>query len=101
MFVLAFRLQDWNALKFLRIFGYHSLYIYVMHVIITAAVRLTLIIIFHVTNPIIILFTSIIFGIIIPIMFYNVLVKNGPLWFLFSFQKKEETKVKTLTAEVR
>ena len=102
MFVLAFRLQDWNILKFLRIFGYHSLYIYVMHVIITAAVRLSLIIIFHETNPIVLLFTSIIFGIIIPIVFYNTLVKNGPFWFLFSFQRKDTgARVKPLTAEVK
>jgi fucose 4-O-acetylase-like acetyltransferase len=102
MFVLAFRLQDWNVLKFLRIFGYHSLYIYVMHVIVTAAVRLSLIIIFHVTNPIILLFTSIFFGIIIPIVFYNTLVKNGPFWFLFSFKRRQTTgKVQSLTAEVK
>jgi fucose 4-O-acetylase-like acetyltransferase len=92
MFVLAFRLQDWNVFKFLRVFGYHSLYIYVMHVIITAGVRLTLIIIFHITNPIALLFTSILFGIILPIIFYNTLVKNGPFWFLFSYNKNKTVK---------
>jgi fucose 4-O-acetylase-like acetyltransferase len=91
MFVLAFKLQDWKSLRFIRIIGYHSLYIYVMHVIVTAAIRLTLIIIFGINDPIILLVTSITFGIIIPIMFYNLVVKNGPGWFLFNFRKTPKT----------
>ncbi|MBA2746245.1 MAG: acyltransferase [Flavisolibacter sp.] len=90
MFVLAFRLQDWKILKFLRIVGYHSLSIYVMHVIVTASVRLSLIIIFGIRDPFVLLFTSIAMGIIIPILFYNLLIKNGPAWFLFSFSRDHE-----------
>jgi len=36
MFVLAFRMQAWGIAKFLRVLGYHSLYIYVMHVFVVA-----------------------------------------------------------------
>jgi fucose 4-O-acetylase-like acetyltransferase len=90
MFVLAFKLQDWQAFKFLRIIGFHSLYIYVMHVIITAAIRLTLIIIFGIANPLVLLVTSITFGIVIPILFYNLVVKDGPGWFLFNYRKNNK-----------
>jgi hypothetical protein len=87
MFVLAFRLQQLNTLKALRVLGYHSLYIYVMHVIITAFVRLSLIIIFGITNPFVLLCTSIIFGVTVPVIAYNTLINKGPLWFLFSWKK--------------
>src|SRR5258708_30684020 len=40
MFVLSFRLQSLKILAFLRILGFHSLYIYIMHVIVAAGVRL-------------------------------------------------------------
>jgi fucose 4-O-acetylase-like acetyltransferase len=90
MFILCFRLQSIRFLSFLRILGFHSLYIYVMHVIISASIRLSLIIVFHMKNPIILLFSSMTIGLIIPILFYNYFIKDGPLWFLFSFRKKEE-----------
>lgn len=93
MFILAFHLQMLKTLSFLRILGYHSLHIYVMHVIITAAVRLSLIILFHITNPIPLLLISIFFGITLPVLFYNFLVKDGPFWFLFSYKKKKNEPV--------
>lgn len=93
MFILAFRLQNLKILSFLRILGYHSLYIYVSHVIVTAFVRLSLIIVFETANPILILCISIFLGIVIPIMFYNLLVKNGPLWWLFSYRRKKNNPV--------
>lgn len=89
MFILAFRLQSWKVLPFLRILGYHSLYIYVMHVIITAFTRLSLIVFFGITNPVVLLCISIFFGVTIPIMFYNLLIKDNILWFLFSYHKRK------------
>ena len=92
MFIVAFYLQKLNILRFLRVLGYHSLYIYVMHVIITAAVRLSMIHALGITNPVVLLFCSVFVGITVPIIFYNYLVKDGPLWFLFSYKaKKKET----------
>jgi fucose 4-O-acetylase-like acetyltransferase len=89
MFILAFRLQELNVLRFLRILGFHSLYIYVMHVIITAFVRLSLIIIFGITDPVALLLTSMTMGIIIPIAVYNLCIKNNFGWFLFSYKHPE------------
>lgn len=95
MFILAFHLQKLQVAKFLRVLGYHSLYIYVMHVIITACVRLSLIILFHISNPIVLLTCSIVAGVILPVLIYNFLVKDGPLWFLFTYKRKRpETPVR-------
>jgi fucose 4-O-acetylase-like acetyltransferase len=92
MFILAFHLQRLKIFSFLRILGYHSLQIYVMHVIVTAFVRLSLIIVFHVTNPIALLFTSIAIGVIVPVLFYNWFIKDGPLWFMFPLKKARQNK---------
>src|SRR4029079_8721761 len=71
MFILAFHLQKLKILSFLRILGYHSLQIYVMHVIVTAFIRLSLIIVFHIKDPVALLFTSIAIGVVVPVLFYN------------------------------
>jgi uncharacterized membrane protein YcfT len=89
-------MQSWDTLRFLRVIGYHSLYIYVTHVFVAALVRLALT---HlgIHNPFVLLFTGIFFSIIIPILFYNLLVVDGPLWWLFSF-RKEKPKPKPVPA---
>jgi hypothetical protein len=93
MFILAFRLQTWNILRFLRVIGYHSMYIYVMHVMVAAASRAVLMKVFHITNPFILLTFIIFFAVTIPIIFYNLLINDNILWFLFSYRRKKEAKV--------
>jgi fucose 4-O-acetylase-like acetyltransferase len=87
MFVLAFRLQYWNILRFLRVIGYHSLYIYMMHVLVIAFVRIVLTNFLGVHQPLILLFCGIISGIILPIIFYNFMIRENIGWFLFSLHK--------------
>lgn len=87
MFVLAFRMQSWKVLPFLRVLGYHSLQIYVMHVIFTAAVRLALIIFFGVDSAVFLLVTGIVTGLVLPIIIYNLFIKDGVAWFLFTFRR--------------
>jgi fucose 4-O-acetylase-like acetyltransferase len=87
MFVLAFRMQSWGFWPFLRVLGFHSLFIYVMHVIIAAFVRAILTKIFHIHNPFILLFGGIAIGVTTPVIIYNLWIKDGPLWFLFSPKK--------------
>lgn len=88
MFVLAFRLQSLNILSWLRIIGYHSLYIYVMHVLVAAFVRIVCTHYLGIHEPVILLFTGIFFGLIVPVVFYNLVVKDNAGWFLFSYRKK-------------
>ncbi|TDX01900.1 acyltransferase family protein [Dinghuibacter silviterrae] len=87
MTILAFLLQRYNVANWLRIFGYHSLYIYVIHVMVAAVVRNITLHVFHIHQVHVVLLTGIFFGITIPVFFYNYLVKDGPLWFLFYFRK--------------
>lgn len=89
MFVLAFRLQQLRVLSFLRVLGYHSLYIYVMHVIVSASTRLGLIIVFGISDPVVLLTASIAMGVIVPIVVYNLLIKDSYGWFLFCFHRKK------------
>jgi fucose 4-O-acetylase-like acetyltransferase len=89
MFILSFRLEIWKVFTFLRVIGYHSLYIYVMHVMVTAGARVVLTRVFGFHDPVILLATCIFFGVTIPIVFYNLLIKDNVFWFLFSFRKRK------------
>lgn len=92
MFKLSFLLQRWKILSFLRILGYHSLYIYVIHVIVTGFIRLIVPHALDIHNSTILLFTGIFFGVTIPVIFYNLLVKDNMGWFLFTFRKRRPKK---------
>lgn len=87
MFVLAFRLQSWNVARFLRVVGFHSLYIYVTHVLASAFVRMFLMRIVGIHDPTLLLACGIVAGIILPIVFYNLVAENRYGWFLFSPRK--------------
>jgi fucose 4-O-acetylase-like acetyltransferase len=92
MCMLAFRLQHWNILRFLRILGYHSLYIYVMHVIVAAFVRVILTKVFGIHQPVALLFIGIALAATIPVIIYNLFIFEKPLWFLFTLQRKKDKR---------
>ena len=77
---LSFNLERLNLLRFLRVVGFHSLYIYVMHLMITAFTRVFFVRIIGTTDIPVIMITSIIAGIVIPIMFYNIATRLGATW---------------------
>lgn len=83
---ISFILQKFQKLKFLRVVGYHSLYIYVMHLIVLSAVRNTLVHIFHIRYVPALLLVGVAAGIIIPIFLYNFFVRLGA-WWLYSLKK--------------
>jgi fucose 4-O-acetylase-like acetyltransferase len=84
---LAYRLQKWDILRFLRVLGYHSLYIYVMHVIVAACVRVILTKAFHIHQPVALLFIGIALASTVPVMIYNLFIFEKPLYFLFSLHR--------------
>jgi fucose 4-O-acetylase-like acetyltransferase len=88
MLALSFRLQCLNIFSWLRILGYHSIYIYVMHVMIAALTRNVLTHVLDVHNVFIILFTCIITGAVLPVIIYNLFIHNNFGWFLVSYKKK-------------
>ncbi|MDI3318200.1 acyltransferase family protein [Pinibacter soli] len=83
---ISFLLEKTGVLKFLRVVGYHSLFIYVMHLIVLAATRTLLTHVFNVTSVPLLLGAGILMGIILPIIIYNILSKAGA-WWLFSLKK--------------
>ncbi len=85
MFFVAFLLERMNVWNWLRVVGYHSLYIYVIHVMVAAFIRTLMVHVFHVHQVHLMLFTGIFFGVLIPILIYNYLILDGPLWFLFTY----------------
>lgn len=86
---LSFLLQKYNRLKFLRVIGYHSLYIYLMHVIFTGSIRVVIAKIFHIYNIPLLLLVSVVSGILFPVIIYNFLVRNG-MWWLYSLKKPND-----------
>jgi len=82
----SFLLQKYRALTFLRIVGYHSLFIYCMQIIVMSFVRIVCMNVFHiyyVPALVLIVWTS---GIILPIFFYNLCLKYN-LWWLYTYKK--------------
>ena len=78
-----FILEKLDVLRFLRVIGYHSLYIYVIHLMVTSFTRTFFVRFLDITYVPVILVASIILGVLIPIVFYNLTMKiNG--WWLFS-----------------
>ncbi|QJW88034.1 acyltransferase [Spirosoma taeanense] len=76
-----------DSLPVLRFIGYHSLYIYLVHVFIISGTRIG----FNalgITNVPVILLTGFILGVGLPILFFHLAMRLGG-WFLFSFDRKE------------
>ena len=104
---ISFLLEKTGVLKFLRVVGYHSLFIYVMHLIVLAATRALLTHVFDVSSVPLLLSAGILMGITLPIIIYNILSKAGA-WWLFSlkkpvdeltFKNEERFKKKSLTTK--
>lgn len=89
---ISFILQRLNILRFLRVIGYHSLYIYVMHLMVTAATRIVLVKVFGLSNIPLIMILSVTGGILIPMVFFNIMEQMGA-WWLFSLKKRESKVV--------
>ncbi len=98
MFVFVFRLEKLNILAFLRILGFHSLHIYVMHVIVSAFARLVLTKVLGISDPVILLFTGIFVGVVIPVILYNLLIKEK-LWFLITYKRPAKSKFDITTVK--
>ena len=83
---LCHLLQRLEVGKWLRIVGYHSLYIYVMHVIIIAATRVFLTRALGIYYVPLLLVLGIISGLVFSILIYQVAMRIG-FWWLYSLEK--------------
>ena len=82
---VSFLLQKYQTLNFLRVVGYHSLYIYCANIIALTFVRTIFLNVLHVHNVLLIFLPVWAAGILLPIIFYNFSLRYN-LWWLFSFK---------------
>ncbi len=86
---LCYLLQQLNVFKFLRVIGYHSLFIYIMHLMVIAGFRILYVNVLGQTNVYIFIIVGILAGIFIPMVIYNLAEKLGAGW-LFELKKNKE-----------
>ncbi len=92
MIHLSFLLQRFNILRFLRVIGYHALYIYLAHLIVTAGTRILLVKVFHIEYIPFLLPTIFAAGIIVPIIFYNIARIYGFTWIFTLREESSQAK---------
>lgn len=99
MLNICFKMQQWGKMKFLQVVGYHSLYIYVMHVMIVSFFRSFFVNIVGLHSIPLLLIINLTLGMGLSIIFYNLAIQNG-LWFMFvldksraSFPKLKENRI--------
>jgi len=85
-------LQRRKCIRFLRVVGYHSLYIYLMHVLVVVGIRIFSINFLGYTNPFVILPIQIIVGVLGPVIVYN-LFKRWGLTLLFEYEPGDVRKM--------
>ena len=90
---VSFVLQKLNVFRFLRVLGYHSLYIYVMHLMITAGMRVLMVQVLGIENIPAVMSVSIAAGVVLPIVLYNLAERSG-MWWLFTMKKEKTEKPK-------
>jgi fucose 4-O-acetylase-like acetyltransferase len=84
-------LERYNTAKWLRYLGRHSLYIYVMHVIVFAAVRVVLTKFLKIYDVYALMAICITAGLIIPVLFFKLTERIG--WqFLFTLEPQRKQK---------
>jgi fucose 4-O-acetylase-like acetyltransferase len=83
---IALILKKTTMLSWLRVLGFHSLYIYLMHLIVIAGVRIILFKFIGFHSVLIVISVAMVLGIVLPILFYNIALRLGA-WSLFSLKK--------------
>lgn len=92
MINLSFLLAHHQIFSYLRVLGYHSLYIYIMHVMVSAAVRVFLVQVVGVTHFTILFVLCLSLAVVLPVIAYNLLLKLG-VWFLFTPQPPQPQRL--------
>lgn len=91
MMNVSFLLQRYKAVPALRVIGYNSLYIYLMHVLASSVCRIVLNKVFGITNVPVLFVCGVTVGLIVPVVFYNIAMQLG-WWWLFSLEPPKQPK---------
>ena len=89
---ISFILQKLDIIPFLRVIGYHSLYIYAMHLMVTSFTRIAMHRFLNIDNVPVLLTAGIVMGIFIPMIVYNLAIRSGA-WWLFYYKKRPALKL--------
>ncbi|MGZ3767794.1 MAG: acyltransferase family protein [Mucilaginibacter sp.] len=95
----SFLLQKYKIFTFIRIIGYHSLFIYCMQIIVMSLARIlcmNVLHIYYVPALVLIVWTS---GVILPVFFYNFCLKYN-LWWLYTYRKPKPQVAYMKTANI-
>lgn len=84
VFSLSFIISRANVAHFLRVAGRHSLYIYIMHVIVLALTRGVLVNLLGITHIAVLLPVGMLASVALPVVFYRLCIHYG-FWFLYYF----------------
>ncbi len=87
---LSFFLQRHRLITWLHILGSHSLYIYVAHVLVLAAVRIFMTKVLGIYNVPLLLIVGIVLGLLVPVILYKIAVKLNMNW-IFSLEENNKT----------
>ena len=88
-FNFSFLLQKYKVFTWLRIVGFHSLFVYCMQVIVMTFARIFFQSFLHISYTpalVLLVWTS---GIVLPIFFYNFCLRYN-LWWLYTYKKPEK-----------
>ncbi len=91
IFLISNRLSKAGRFRLIRYIGSHSLYIYIMHLIVAGATR-TILKSIGILDPVVQTLSGIAAGVIIPILIYQASMRLG-LWFLYLPTKPKPKKV--------
>jgi fucose 4-O-acetylase-like acetyltransferase len=86
---LSFLLQKHRWLSFLRVVGYHSLFIYVMQIIVMNFARIALTGVLKIEYIPAVFLSVWLIGIVVPMVIYNICLKIN-MWWLFTFKKPHQ-----------
>lgn len=98
MIHLAFLLQRFNSMRWLRVVGYHAIYIYLSHMLVTAGMRILLVNIMGITNIPLLICIIYPLGIILPMIGFNIARRLGATWIFTLREDSPAPKPKPATA---
>lgn len=95
----SYLLQKFKALTFLRVVGFHSLFVYCMQIIVMTIARTVFVNMLHITYVPVLFVLVWGSGIVLPIFFYNFCLKYN-LWWLYTYRKPERQAEYIQTANI-
>lgn len=89
---LSFLLQKLKLIPWLHVLGRHSLYIYVAHVMVLAAVRVFMTKVLGIYNVPLLLIVCIVFGLLVPVILYKLAIKLNMSWIFTLEPRKQQSE---------